>query len=299
MHSLRHQAEWVAFRGFTGVVQALPRDAAYRVAAGAARRVFALGGTRARYALANLRVAYPDRSDEERQRIGQESYAHTALNLVDLARSERWAREEFLEHVSFKDMHHLERALARGRGAIALLAHLGNFELAKRAAPVAGIPLSVLTRPLNNTRMNEYFEQESTRTGVQLIPHRRSIFSVIRTLRAGRVIAILNDQYIRRSHGIWVPLFGARCSTSPGISTLALRTGAPVVPAYVIRDGPGHHTMYFEEELAPPPDGDAHAFTTAQNAVLERIIRAHPEQWLWTHRRFRHSPDLPDVYAAR
>jgi KDO2-lipid IV(A) lauroyltransferase len=289
---LRHRAEWYGFRALTRLAQEVPLRQAYQAARALAAARFALGGRRRQYALANLRVAYPDLQEPARRAIARRSYAHVACNLVDLARSECWSREQFLEHVAFKEVHHVERALAKGCGLIALIPHLGNFELAKRAAPVAGFPLRVLTRPLNNPIMHEYFERESTRTGVELIPHRESAFSVIRALRRGHPVAVLNDQYIRRSHGIWAPLFGVRCSTSPGVSMLALRTGAPVIPCYVVRDGPEHHTMYFQPEVEAPADGRVETFTAAQNAALERIIRAHPEQWLWTHRRFRHSPDL-------
>jgi Kdo2-lipid IVA lauroyltransferase/acyltransferase len=290
---LRHHAEWYGFRALTALAQRVPLEHAYAAARRLAHGLFALGGTRQKYALANLRVAYPERSEEERRAIARASYAHVACNLVDLARSEHWEPAQFLEHVAFANTHHVHQALAKGHGLLALIPHLGNFELAKRAAPVAGFPLHVITRPLNNPIMHAYFERESTRTGVTLIGHRRSAFSILRALQSGKPVAVLNDQYIRRSHGIWAPLFGVRCSTSPGVSTLSLRTGAPVVPCYVVRDGPAHHTMYFEEPINPPGDGQVESFTAAQNAALERIIRAHPEQWLWTHRRFRHSPDLP------
>lgn len=294
MPELRHRVEWYGFRALTRLAQEVPLERAYQTARALSGLGFRMGGKRRQYALANLRVAYPDLDEATRREIARRCYAHAACNIIDLARSERWSREQFLDHVSFKEVHHVERALAKGCGLIALIPHLGNFELAKRAAPVAGFPLRVLTRPLNNPIMHEYFEKESTRTGVDLIPHRQSSFAVIRALRRGHPVAILNDQYIRRSHGIWAPLFGVRCSTSPGVSMLALRTGAPVIPCYVVRDGPEHHTMYFQPEVEPPDDGLIETFTAAQNAALERIIRAHPEQWLWTQRRFRHSPDLSE-----
>ena len=113
---------------------------------------------------------------------------------------------------------------------------------------------------------------------------------------------VLNDQYSSRARGVFVPLFGVRCSTSIGVATLALRTGAPVVPAYVVRDGPDHHTITFlpplEMEVSGDREGDIEAATARYNRALEEIIRRHPEQWMWAHRRFRHSPDLKgDPYA--
>jgi KDO2-lipid IV(A) lauroyltransferase len=263
--------------------------------------MFELGSERRHYALVNLQIAYPDLSAARLRQLGLSSYEHLSWNLVDLARSERWTQEGHLRHVEFKDTHHFEAAAARGRGVLLLMPHLGCFELAKRAAPVAGFALSAITRVFPNPLLYADFARAGRDAGVELIDHRGSQRPVVRALRAGRIVAVLNDQHARRSSkGIWAPLFGVRCRTSAGVARLALHTGAAVVPGYVIRDGPEHHTFYFEPEVSPPANRDLEDFVVAQNAVLERMIRAHPEQWLWTTRRFRRSPDLPgDVYRRR
>jgi KDO2-lipid IV(A) lauroyltransferase len=79
---------------------------------------------------------------------------------------------------------------------------------------------------------------------------------------------------------------------------LALRTGAPIIPAYALRDRPDHHVATLEAPIEPPASGDRQAdvteLTARCNRAMEAAIRKHPEQWMWAHRRFRHSPDLPD-----
>jgi KDO2-lipid IV(A) lauroyltransferase len=126
---------------------------------------------------------------------------------------------------------------------------------------------------------------------------------MLRAVRHGRVVAVVNDQYSRRARGVFVPLFGTLCSTSAGLATLALRTGAPVLPFYIVRDAPDHHTARIEPPLELRRSGDRRKdieTVTAQfNAALEAIIRRYPTQWMWSHRRFRHSPELgADPYAA-
>jgi Kdo2-lipid IVA lauroyltransferase/acyltransferase len=278
--------------------QTLPLAQAYRVADRLAGAFFHASGTRRNYGLVNVRIAYPDLSERDRRDLLRSSYGHLARNLVDLARSERWTHDRFLDHVSFQGVEHTDRAFERGLGVLALIPHLGNFELVKRAAPIAKFPLSVVMRPFNNRKLYAQFEAEDERTGVIAIPHRGGTFQIIRTLRQNRAVAVLNDQYVRRGHGVWAPLFGTRCSTSPGVALLALRTGTSVIPCFAVRDGFDHHTFCFEPPIEPPASGDVMEFTAAHNATLERIIRRHPEQWLWMHRRFRHSPDLDgDPYA--
>ena len=128
---------------------------------------------------------------------------------------------------------------------------------------------------------------------------------MLRALRKGRAVVALNDQYARRSRGVFVPFFGVRVSTSLGPALMALRTGAPIVPGLrASRIGPDRHRLMIRPALETPDTGDrrkdAELLTARSNAALEEFIREHPEQWMWSHRRFRHSPDLPgDPYGGR
>ena len=216
--------------------------------------------------------------------------------MLDFARAERWTDDEIRSRVRFEGLEHLEGALKQGRGAIGLTLHLGNFELLNLAAPLVGLRAAVVARPMANRLLYNHVVRNRSRPGNLIIDRRRAARAILQALRSGLVVGILNDQYMRRSRGVFVPLFGLRCSTSAGPAALALRAGAPVLPAYVFRDGPDHHRVRIEPALEPPRTGererDIVEYSSRMNAALERIIRAHPEQYMWAHRRFRHSPDL-------
>jgi KDO2-lipid IV(A) lauroyltransferase len=279
----------------------LPLASAQAALAAGARRVFARGSPRQRWALTNLRIAFPDAPDESLRAIGAESYVHTAWNAYDLLRAERWGAAEFLARVEFRGLEHLEQALARGRGAFLLAPHLGNFDLAGRALSARGFPLSAVLRLPRNPYLERRLSRQRERLGIEVIDHRRALTAIMRALRQGRLVAILLDQYSRRRQGVFVPLFGKRCSTSAGLALLALRAGAPIVPVYVVRDGPDHHLATLDAPIDAPASGDRQAdvveLTARCNRAMEAAIRKHPEQWMWAHRRFRHSPDLPaDLY---
>jgi KDO2-lipid IV(A) lauroyltransferase len=223
--------------------------------------------------------------------------------MLDAVRSRVWSEEELRRRVRFEHLERIQQALAGGRGALILTLHFGSIELAMQALPLAGVPLTVVGRPLPNPWIRRHMAQQRTRTGATLLEHHDVAPRILDALRRGRAVAFLNDQYARRTGGILSPLFGARCFTAPGVALLALRSGAPVLPFYIVRDAPDQHRGVFLPKLELERTGevrrDVATATARTNQVLETIIRRHPEQWLWAHRRFRRSPDLPrDFYAA-
>jgi KDO2-lipid IV(A) lauroyltransferase len=304
VYTPREIAEYAAFKSAVTALRAIPLAPAQRIAKGAARALFARGGKRIHYVLTNLRIAFPDLAEEERRRIGRESYENLALNLLDVARSSKWTRDEVRARVEVVGLEIAEAVLGAGKGAVCLTLHLGNFELLVRATPLYGIPTTVIGRALGNRLLRDELQRQRESTGAELLLHRNVMPKLLRAVKKGRVVAMLNDQYARRSRGVFVPFLGVRASTSLGPALLALRTGAPIVPAYSMRVGPDHHRMVIRPPLETPDTGDgrkdAELLTARCNAALEEIIRAHPEQWMWSHRRFRHSPDLPgDPYDGR
>jgi len=304
VYTPRELAEYAAFRSAMTALRALPLPRAQRLAAAAARRIFELGGKRVSYVLANLRIAYPERSEAERQAIGRESYVQFAWNLIDVARGARWGAAELIARVEVEGREHIDAVLAQGRGAIGLTLHLGSFEVAIRIAPALGLPVTVIGRPLTNRLLRGDMRAQRTSTGAELILHRNVAPQMLRALHKGRIVAALNDQYTRRSRGVFAPFFGVRVSTSPGPALIALRAGAPIVPTACVRIGPDRHRLVIRPPLELPNTGDRRAdaelLTARGNAALESFIREHPEQWMWSHRRFRHSPDLAaDPYGGQ
>jgi len=296
VYTPREIAEWSAYRAARALIGSVPLARAQRIGASAARHIFDRGGKRVGYVLANLRIAYPDLTEEQRRAIGRESYVQFAWNLIDVARSARWTPEDLLARVEVEGREHLDAALAPGKGAIAVMAHLGSFEVAMRVAPLLGFPLTVIGRPLTNRLLRRDMLAQRTSTGSELILHRNVAPQILRALKNRRVVAALNDQYTRRSRGVFVPFFGVRASTSPGPAVIALRAGVSIVPAACVRVGPDRHRVRIRPPLALPETGDrakdAELLTARANEAIEAFVRAHPDQWMWSHRRFRHSPDL-------
>lgn len=294
----RERLEVVGLQLLTGLARRVPLERSQRFAAAWGPRVFDLGGRRTGFALENLRVAYPDLREEERRAIGRASYVHTALDFIDWARSLEWGPEEILARVEVHGIEHAQRVLERGRGGFALSLHMGSFELSVKAAPLLGLPVTAIGRHTGNPHVYERVVAERIRTGAEYVDRLHGARPILRALRANRLVAVLNDQYARDKR-VLAPLFGARCYTGVGIATLALRVDAPVFTFHTWRDAPDHHQLVIGPPIETPRTGDRQKdileATARYNEALEAIIRQHPEQWIWAHRRFRHSPDLPGL----
>ena len=288
----------------SGLVRVTPTSAANGFVGSLARTYYDLGSKRARWARANLELAFPDLSASERDEIGRASYANFMTHALDFIRSESWSDDELRARVEVSGEEHAERALAKGRGLLLLTLHMGNFEVGVQAFSLAlrDHHPCIVGRPMRNEALYARITAGRSRGTTEVIDRRQAGIRMLRALRASRPVGVLLDQYSRRSRGVFVPLFGVRCSTSAGMATLAVRTGCPVVPCYALSEGPDRHRAIFLPELDIHYTGDREkdipATTARYNEVLEAIIREHPEQWMWGHRRFRHSPDLDrDLYT--
>lgn len=288
--------EYALYRGVTALLCGLPRDPAMAAVAGLGRRRFARSGEQRRVALANLRIAYPHLTDKELERIGTESFANLMRAGITLVRSSHWDAETIRRHMPAEGIEHVTAALSRGSGAIGLSLHIGLWEVSVRAIQAHGVPVSAVGRALRNPLLRERFERTRTSFGAEVIWSENAAPRMLRALHNGRLVLVLNDQYTQHAHRVFVPLFGVRCSTSAGVATIAMRARVPILPVYSLRDGPEHFRLIFEPPIECEATGnrkaDIERLTAACNGVIERIIRKNPEQWTWSHHRFRDSPDL-------
>ena len=302
--NLRHASEAWGLAAAASVVDRVPLSRVQSLAARIARRIFDHGGRSVEIALANLRIAFPEASEAERREIGRESFVHFGWNLIDVLRAQRWSREDYASRLGLEGLEHIEPWNREQRGIIGLSLHLGNFEFISAATALSGIRGAIVARRMSNARIYARIAEQRVRFGHQLIDNKNAVRSVLRALGDGRLVGFLNDQYSRRGSRVFVPLFGARCATSTGVALLALRTGAPVIPVYSVREAPDRHVVRFEPALEFDPSGDRRrdieSLTAGCNAAIEPIIRRYPEQYMWGHRRFRYSPDLDrNPYPAR
>src|SRR5438876_4244839 len=175
-------------------------------------------------------------------------------------------------------------------GVIFETGHFGFWELQALVHAARVEPVGVLGRALDNPQLNQLLEQIRERTGNTVIYRRGTIRRVLRTLQAGRGVAVLIDQHIMSRDAIYVDFFEQPAATTSLVAALALRTGAPVVPVFALPLAGGRYRLIYEHPIEPPRGDAADAireFTQRCTDVLEMYVRRHPDLWLWMHRRWR------------
>jgi KDO2-lipid IV(A) lauroyltransferase len=202
--------------------------------------------------------------------------------------------EETLARIRIEGLEHVRSAMDRHGRALLLTAHLGNWELLPAVCRLTGYRLSVVLRPLDAPWLGRLATRLRERSGVELIDKRAALRPVLRALRGGGMVGILLDQNAARREGVFVPFFGHPASTSRSMAVLALRTGTPIVPAFIRREDGGVHRVVVGPALPWPPSGELDAaivdLTAYCTDAIEAAIRETPGQWLWMHDRWRTRP---------
>ncbi len=258
-----------------------------------------------RIGLRNLAIAFPEKSEAARMAILVASYRNLGRMIAECTHLEHLTPQNVGERIAFADeafwRDGVPRALADG-GVLVLTGHFGNWELFAYAHGLLGYPVHLVHQTIKNPLIDAFVERLRERAGTHLLRKHAAARGVLRAIAEHGLMVLPLDQNASRRTGIFVDFFGKPASTNAGFSRIVARTGVPVYPAFLVREGTSakHRIVILPRvPFASMADRDlaAHEFTQRCTAVLEQMIRAHPDHWLWTHKRWRTRPvGEPDVY---
>ena len=242
----------------------------------------------------NLQIAFGDAyTPEKTEAFIRELGTHLGTSIAEMFFSTTRRRTAMVKRITIAGAEHLEKALALGRGVIAVSAHFGNFTLIGMKMCAEGYPFASLVKlpkykaVANALRMLQQRQQAGF---IYVQPWKEALRSILASLRRNEIVCIIADEKKKRS-GVDVDFFGQPAATALGPAVISLRTGSPVVPVFIVRNGDGTHTIHIEPALEHPVTGDRgadeRALTAAFTGVIERYIRAYPEQWFWINSRWR------------
>jgi len=296
LRRLRHDLLWLATRVLLGIGGRLPYPVAQFVGRLVGSIALALATTDRRRAAEHLELAFPDLDSGTRRRLLGLTARHLGTTLGETAWLWRASPQEVARRCTISGVEHLQVGAG---GAILITGHCGNWELLNARLGIAGVPMAIAVREVFDPRLDRAAQALRARFGATVIPRGRNAGRLlVQALAAGRILGLLIDQDIRDIPGCFVPFFGRLAWTPSGAASLALKTGRPIVPAFIHRLPDGSHRAEVQPPL-PFPDGGTEdervrVLTAAATAAIESQVRAHPEQWVWMHRRWRSRPEDED-----
>lgn len=298
-----HWLEYGVAVACNAVLYLLPHRAALAVGRAAGLLLCAVDGRHRRVVWDQLRMAFPDWPEERLGEVARQCYRQLGMSAAEFFRLGRADRQTILNQIDVEGLEYVDRARAQGRGVILFSAHLGNWELMAIVITLLGYRLHPVARSLGNPWLNRLVNRIRGRYGSRVLDKKSEAApgAIIQALRRGDFIGILLDQNMAPYDGIFVEFFGRPACTSKGLALVARRTGAPVLPAFIVREKVDRHRLIFGPplEMAKSRDVERDILenTARCTAEIERTIRAHPDQWLWLHRRWKTQPQPVDLPA--
>ena len=290
--------EWLQYAvawTFVKVLGVLPRPVARGVAAFATRVLLVFLPKLRKTAEFNLKLAFPDWTEEQRRAVMKGMAQNLAWMAVEFARLPRYTRENIEDSVVLDGHENFLAAQERGKGVIYLTGHIGAWELSSYAHALYGFPLHYMARPLDNRPLDALVNRYRGRSGNQPIYKNEAARTMLRVLKGAGTVGILADQNTMPDEGVFVDFFGVPACTTTGIARVALHTDAAVVPGYAYWDAQlGKYRLRFEPAVELVRTGDNERDVTENTQrfakVLEAVIRKYPEQWVWIHARWKNRP---------
>lgn len=242
----------------------------------------------------HLAEALPDLTARDRKTIVDAMFVNLGRSVVEALLLEDIA-SDLDRHVHADGLTVMDEALAEGNGVIAITGHIGNWELLAGFFGRKGYPVTVIATPVKGAGLQQLNFDVRRSVSVETIPRDGpgAARAILRTLRRGRILAILMDQNTQ-GQNVEVPFFGRPAPTPVGPAALSLRTGAPLVDVFIHRESPMRHRISvgrpavpdFSEAETMGRDAWILETTARLTSRIEREVRARPEEWVWWHRRW-------------
>ncbi len=233
-------------------------------------------------------------SDERRVKaVAKQCFENLGKTVVEFMQLPRLDKQQIQQYVTFEGVEHVQQALARGKGAIILTGHFGNWELLAASISATVAPLTPIVRELRSARLNALVSSYREKSGYRTIDRDTGVRHALRCLKRNELLGIVADVDTAVS-GVFVDFFGRRAYTPYSPVAIARKTGAAILPTFIVRQPDGSHHAIIEPPLAlkrtSMKEKDLVANTQKFTKIIESYIRRYPTQWIWMHRRWKTQP---------
>jgi KDO2-lipid IV(A) lauroyltransferase len=293
--SVRETAEFAVVWVFVYGLRLLPRELARAIGAVIGAIAFRVLGRLRRVGVRNLEMALPELTLKERKEILRSVYRNLGFLLAEFCKMPDYTAETASRFIRYEGLENYLTAREKGKGVLVLTGHLGAWELSSFYHSLMGMPMGMVIRRLDNPLVDAFVNRLRCLRGNRVIHKDDFARGLIASMRAGETVGILMDTNMTPPQGVFVPFFGVQACTASGMARIAEKTGAAVVPGFLLwEERERRYVLRFGEELKVVHTGnaeqDALTNTAAFTASIEGYVRQYPEQWLWMHRRWKTRP---------
>ncbi|HET6976630.1 MAG TPA: lysophospholipid acyltransferase family protein [Pyrinomonadaceae bacterium] len=296
--------EYSAARSVLGGFGLLPTRLALSIGRGMGKIVYAIAGDLRRTGATNLRLAFPEKSEEERGQLLRECFDNLGRLLGFFSQFSTKSRDELKQLIEPQGLENLVAAKSvRGNRLILYTGHLGAWELTSFGLSLFDHPFTFLVRRLDNPRIEQLVDRIRKRFGNETIDKLAAARSMLKILRAGETpLGLLPDLNTLDDEAIFIDFFGVPAATTFVVAKLAVRTGTPLVPVFAPwSEEKGKYLLIVEPPIPADCTGDEEAdvrqLTVKLTERIENQIRQYPGQWLWIHKRWKTRPSgEPKIY---
>lgn len=243
----------------------------------------------------HLRIAFGSgKSEKEISKIARSVFINIGISVAEILSLPK-IKNKLGSIIDINGVERLDKVLTTGRGAIVISAHFGNWELIPIVFASKGYSSNVIARPIYYEKYNEWVSFMRNSMGVNIIYRTDSPKKILKLLHNNEIIGIMPDQDIDSVEGIFVDFFGRKTYTPSAPVKLAIAANCPIVPMFIVRKGL-KHTIYVEEpifiEQGDDKDAIIRKYTQKWSDIIEARIRAHPDHWVWMHKRWKTNPPV-------
>ncbi len=255
-------------------------------------------GSRRRIAIENLSSAVSRKAltiGGSPERVIRQNFRNLGKSFAEVVKIYFGLGDHIIRSVKIKGAQNFTRASMKGKGVLIITGHCGNWELNALAAAANVTKLNIVARPIDNPFLNRLIERTRSKYSNRVIYKKGALKKILSVLSKNETVAILMDQSVVSAEGVVADFLGKKDYTMKTPALIAVKTGAPVVPAFIRRDGDSHIIEAGEEvdlDRSEVNEKTIYENTVRLSRCIEEYIRKNPAEWLWIHRRWKRIKEL-------
>ncbi len=281
------------FSSFVKIIQATPKEKLQKRAYFLGNLAYKCDIFRKKIVLKNLAIAFPKLSQKERNKIAQKMYQNFAFYLSDLIKSNNITLQELEEKVVIEGKKNLEKALQNQKPIVFMTAHFGNWELPAKIIGAKYIPMIIIMREFENKTIGAFFSKSRSLFGIIPVNKQNAAKEIFKAFKTKKSVGILIDQHSNSPKALEVKFFGKKVKFNRSITTLAQKFQAQIVPIFSYYSN-GKYILEILEPKSFSKEDTPQSFTQWQATTIEEMIKKHPSQYYWFHKRFKNIKGIYD-----